>query len=82
MIADPNKLSEKIMESWVRDFYSWDICDQCIMNYFEKHELAWKKAILVAEKIKLIENKHAQWVAGDALRELTSDSVKKRLYKK
>lgn len=45
MIADPKQLTSELMEDWVKDFYSWDVCDQCIMNFFEKHELAWQKAI-------------------------------------
>lgn len=43
MIADPKKLTEKQMEDWVKDFNSWDVCDQVCMNLFEKTPLAWKK---------------------------------------
>lgn len=45
MIADPKQIDGKLMESWVKDFYSWDICDQCIMNLFCLHPLAWDKAV-------------------------------------
>ncbi len=38
-----------------------------------------QKAIAVAEKIEQFESKKARWVAGDALRELRSDNVQKRL---
>jgi 3-methyladenine DNA glycosylase AlkD len=31
------------MEDWVRDFDSWDVCDQVCMNLFEKSPFAWKK---------------------------------------
>ena len=43
MIGDPDKLTEKQMEDWVKDFDSWDVCDQVSMNLFEKTPLAVKK---------------------------------------
>jgi 3-methyladenine DNA glycosylase AlkD len=38
-----------------------------------------KKAIRVAEEIQQSESKTARWVASDALRELRSENVQKRL---
>ena len=38
-----------------------------------------KEAIKLAEKIKLIDSKSAKWIATDAIRELTSENVKRRL---
>ena len=38
-----------------------------------------KKAIKVAKEIKKIDSKSAKWIASDALRELTSDKIQKRL---
>ncbi len=43
MIGEPDKLTEKQMEDWVKDFDSWDVCDQVCMNLFEKTPLAIKK---------------------------------------
>ena len=43
MVGEPDKLTEKQMEEWVRDFDSWDVCDQVCMNLFEKTPLAVKK---------------------------------------
>jgi 3-methyladenine DNA glycosylase AlkD len=45
MIGEPDKVSEEQMEDWVREFDSWEICDQCIMNLFEKTEHSYRKAI-------------------------------------
>ncbi len=45
MVDDPRQLTEKQMESWAMEFDYWEICDQCCMNLFEKHSLAWQKAI-------------------------------------
>lgn len=45
MVDDPGQVDEEQMESWVRDFNSWDLCDQCCMNLFEDTPLAYSKAI-------------------------------------
>ncbi len=43
MIADPRELTDADMERWVRDFDSWDVCDQVCMNLFEKAPHARRK---------------------------------------
>ena len=43
MIAAPAQLTAEEMEDWVKDFNSWDVCDQVCMNLFDKSELAWQK---------------------------------------
>ena len=149
----PEKVTEKQMEGWVKDFDSWDICDQLCGNLFDKTPFAYKKtfewskrkeefvkragfvlmaslsvhdkkaedkkfekffplikkhsidernfvrkainwalrqtgkrninlnkkAIKIAKEIKKTDSKSAKWIASDALRELTSDKVQKRL---
>jgi 3-methyladenine DNA glycosylase AlkD len=156
LIDDPKLVTEKQMESWVLGFDSWDVCDQCCMNLFDKTPYAYKKAlewsrrkeefvrragfalmatlavhdkktndeiflgflpaiaaaasddrnfvkksvnwalrqvgkrdislnmaaIKVAEAIAKIDSNAARWIASDALRELKSDSVRKRLLEK
>ena len=155
MIDNPKMVTEEQMESWVKDFDSWDVCDQCCSNLFDKTKFAYKKAlewssreeefvkragfvlmatlavhdkkakdedflkffplikrestdnrnfvkkavnwalrqigkrnlnlnkmaIRTAKEIKTIESKAAKWIASDALRELESESVQKRLRK-
>jgi len=154
MIDDPQQATQEQMESWVRDFNSWDLCDQCCSNLFEKTDFAIKKAvewssreeefvkragfvlmarlavsdkkaedslfegffplikreavdmrnfvkkavnwalrqigkrnprlnakaIEVAKGIQKIDSKSAKWIASDAIRELTSAAVQKRLH--
>ncbi|MBI5115947.1 DNA alkylation repair protein [Candidatus Poribacteria bacterium] len=156
MIADPRKLTEKQAESWVKDFNSWDVCDQCCSNLLDKtpyaHQKAveWSKrkqefvkrtgfalmaclsvhdkaakneafqrflpiikreatdernyvkkavnwalrqigkrnltlnklAIKAAKEIQQIDSKAARWIAADAIRELESKQVQKRLREK
>lgn len=44
MIDDPKLVSEEQAEKWVKDFDSWDVCDQVCMNLFDKTNFAYKKA--------------------------------------
>ena len=44
MIGDPAKVTLEQMESWVREFTYWEICDQCCMNLFEKTVFAYRQA--------------------------------------
>ena len=44
MVEDPKAVTEKQIESWVKKFDYWEICDQCCMNLFEKTRFAWEKA--------------------------------------
>lgn len=152
-VDEPEKVTEKQMEKWVKDFDSWDICDQLCSSLFDKTPFAYKKAfqwskrkeefakragfvlmavlsvhdkkapdkkfekffpaikqhsedernfvkkavnwalrqigkrslnlnkkaIKVAKDIQKIDSKSAKWIASDALRELLSDKVQKRL---
>jgi len=50
LIAEPEKLTEEQMESWVKDIDSWDTCDQVCMNLFEKTPLAWNKIVEWSER--------------------------------
>ncbi len=155
MIDDPGMATEEQLESWVKDFDSWDVCDQCCMNFFQKTEFAYrksvewserdkefvkragfalmaclavsdkkadddlfdtffpiikreasdnrnyvkkavnwalrqigkrninlnKKAILIAGEIQKMDSRSAKWIASDAIRELTGESVQKRLHR-
>jgi 3-methyladenine DNA glycosylase AlkD len=141
------------MERWVRDFNSWDLCDQCCNNLFRKAACAHEKvvewtardeefvkragftlaaclsvhdkaagderfikflaiikreatdsrnyvkkavnwalrqigkrnqnlnraAVEVAREIGKLDSKPARWIASDALRELTSEKITKKL---
>ena len=44
-IDDPAEVTERQMEEWVREFDSWDICDQCCGFLFDKTKYARKKAL-------------------------------------
>ena len=45
MIAEPQLVSIQLMEAWVNDFDSWDLCDQVCGNLFDKTPYAYQKAV-------------------------------------
>jgi 3-methyladenine DNA glycosylase AlkD len=45
MIDDPRLVTEGQLERWVMDFDSWDVCDQCCSNLFDKTVFAYRKAV-------------------------------------
>ncbi len=45
MIDITSRVNEKQMDSWAKDFDSWDVCDQVCMNLFDKTTFAYKKAV-------------------------------------
>ena len=45
MIADQRLVTSEQMEEWVKDFGSWDVCDQVCGNLFVKTPYAYHKAM-------------------------------------
>ncbi len=153
MVADPRQVTDEQMERWAADFDSWDVCDACSCDLFDKTPFAYRKAaqwsareeefvkraafalmaglavhdkkapdepfldflplivrestddrnfvrkavnwalrqigkrnpalnlaaIAAAEEIRGADSKAARWIAADALRELRSEAVQRRL---
>ena len=50
MVDDPKVVTEEQMERWVKDFDSWDVCDQCCSNLFDKTRWAYRKAVQWSER--------------------------------
>ncbi len=44
-VDDPKQVTETQMENWVRDFDSWDVCDQVCSNLFDRTPWAYQKAL-------------------------------------
>jgi len=44
-IYDPVSITEKQMDSWVKEFENWEICDSFCMGFFVKSDYALKKAL-------------------------------------
>ena len=49
-VDEPVMVTEAQMESWVEDFDSWDVCDQCCSNLFDKTKFAHQKAVAWSER--------------------------------
>jgi 3-methyladenine DNA glycosylase AlkD len=50
LIAEKNKVDDTLMEIWVADFASWDVCDQCCINLFRHQANAFEKVATWAER--------------------------------
>ena len=61
-VDDPAAVTERQLEAWVRDFDSWDVCDQATTSLFDLSKHAWAKAVEWA-------GRNEEWVkrAGFAL---------------
>jgi len=44
-VDDPKLVTAEQMENWVKDFDSWDICDQVCSNLFDRTPFAYQKAV-------------------------------------
>ena len=44
-VDDPAQVTPEQMESWARDFDSWDLCDQATTSLFDLTPHAWTKAV-------------------------------------
>lgn len=49
-IEDPVKITGEQMDSWAKDFDSWDVCDQACTSLFDLTPLAWKKVFEWAKR--------------------------------
>lgn len=49
-IEDPSQVSGEQMDHWVKDFDSWDICDQACTSLFDLTPYAFKKVFEWAER--------------------------------
>ena len=50
MIDDPKLVTKSQMNKWVKDFYSWDLCDGTCSNLFRKTPFAIEKIFEWVEK--------------------------------
>ena len=49
-IEDPTKVTGEQMDSWAKDFDSWDVCDQACTSLFDSTLLSWIKVVEWAER--------------------------------
>lgn len=41
LVGDPDAITRATMDRWARAFLSWDVCDACCCNLFDKSPHAW-----------------------------------------
>ncbi|MBS1855737.1 MAG: DNA alkylation repair protein [Acidobacteria bacterium] len=46
LVEDPARVTRRQMDTWARDFDSWDVCDQACQNLFWRTGHAWDRARL------------------------------------
>lgn len=44
LVGEPDRVTRAQADQWVRDFDSWDVCDQVCMNLFDRVPFAYAKA--------------------------------------
>jgi 3-methyladenine DNA glycosylase AlkD len=44
LVSEPQRVTSRQMERWVRDFDNWDVCDGTCCHLFVDTKLGWKKA--------------------------------------
>jgi len=44
LVDEPECVTEAQMDRWARELDSWDVCDQCCSNLFDRTRLAYEKA--------------------------------------
>jgi 3-methyladenine DNA glycosylase AlkD len=49
-VAEPARVTENLVETWVVDFDSWDICDQVCGSVFDRTPMAYRKALEWSER--------------------------------
>jgi len=58
-IAEPEKITEKQFEKWVKDFDSWDVVDQVCSATLDKTRFAYKKIFELSKRKKEFEKRTA-----------------------
>lgn len=59
MVGEPEKVNEEFFEQCVRDFDSWDVCDQVCSNLLDKTKFAYKKIFDLAKREREFEKRTA-----------------------
>lgn len=57
MVDEADKVTKKQMDNWIKEFNSWDLCDQVCANLFDKTPFAFEKAIQWSKRKKEYEKR-------------------------
>lgn len=80
-IDEVSEVTEDQMENWVKDFNSWDVCDNCCGHLFDKTSFAELKAIEWAKrKEEFVKRAGFTLMAWTAVHDKKSDDKKFEKY--
>jgi 3-methyladenine DNA glycosylase AlkD len=43
LIAEPSRITKRTADAWTRDMNSWDVCDACCCNLFDRMPFVWER---------------------------------------
>jgi 3-methyladenine DNA glycosylase AlkD len=43
LVAEPQAITRSTMDRWIADVQSWDVCDACSCNLFDRTPFVWQK---------------------------------------
>jgi len=76
-IANPSQVTEKQMDSWAKDFDSWDVCDQACTSLFDLTPHAFKKVFEWAkDEREFVKRAAFSIIAGLAVHDKISNDEK------
>ncbi|WP_343692657.1 DNA alkylation repair protein [Chitinophaga sp.] len=74
LVADPKQVTPQLIDSWAKDFTSWDVCDQTCGNLFDRTPYAIAKALeLSHHKEEFIKRAGFVLMAGLAVHDKKAD---------
>lgn len=77
MVADPHKITRSTMDRWTRDFDSWDVCDACCCDLFDRTPFVWQKIPKwAASKREYVRRAAFSTLACAAVHDKTADDQK------
>ena len=77
----PSQVTKDQMEKWVKDFNSWDVCDNCCGHLFDKTKYAYEKAVeWNMRKEEFVKRAGFALIACSAVHDKKSDDAKFEKY--
>ncbi len=74
LVADPRAITRATMDRWTRDFNSWDVCDACCCNLFDRTPHAWAKIPKwAADKREFVRRAAFATIAGIAVHDKAAE---------
>ncbi len=75
-IADPARITSSTMDHWTQDFNSWDVCDSCACEVFDKTPFAWQKISEWAQsEAEFVRRAAFSTIAGIAVHDKRADDA-------